>query len=221
MSSRSSSRTRLGADYASRTTPGSALRPTTAAVVDATVHLVMTVQIPMPPPVRRAVLTAHIIASVGLLGDSAGVLAINVRAATTSDPALAASSYELLEMFSVVFGIPLSFASLGTGLALGLGTKWGVLRHRWVTAKLLVILSVIVVGAVIIGPATATMREGGGGAETRLIVASAYDVLALSLATGLSVYKPRRRRQGRGTARRIASGFVNSSSTFPVPTRKP
>jgi hypothetical protein len=148
----------------------------------------------MSPSVRRAVLTGHIIASVGLLGDCAGVLAINIRAATTGDPGLAAASYELLSMFSIAFGIPLSFASLGTGLALGLGTKWGVLRHRWVTSKLLLILSVILVGAFVIGPGTAAMLDGGGGAEGRLIVASAYDVLALSLATGLSVYKPGRRR---------------------------
>jgi hypothetical protein len=69
-----------------------------------------------------------------------------------------------------------------------------VLRHRWVTVKLLVILSVILVGAFVMGPATETMRSGDGGTEPLLIVASAYDVLALSLATGLSVYKPRRRR---------------------------
>jgi uncharacterized membrane protein len=160
----------------------------------------MAVQIPMSPSVRRAVLTGHIIASVGLLGDCAGILAINIRAATTGDPGLAAASYELLDMFSMAFGIPLSFASLGTGLALGLGTKWGVLRHRWVTSKLLLILSVILVGAFVIGPATATMLDGRGGAEGTLIVASAYDVLALSLATGLSVYKPGRRR-ARATAR--------------------
>lgn len=71
----------------------------------------------MSQRVRRTVLTAHIIASVGLLGDCAAVLAINVRAATTEDPRLAAASYELLDMFSFVFGIPLSFATLGTGLA--------------------------------------------------------------------------------------------------------
>lgn len=98
-------------------------------------------------------------------------------------------------MFSVVFGIPLSLASLGTGVLLGLGTKWGALRHRWVAAKLLVILSVILVGALVIGPATAAMREGRGGAEAVLVLASAYDVLALTLATGLSVYKPGRRRR--------------------------
>ena len=162
----------------------------------------MNPRIHMSPPVRRAVLTVHIIASVGLLGDCAGILAINIRAATTGDPALAAASYDLLDMFSIVFGIPLSMASLATGIALGLGTKWGVLRYLWVTAKLLLILSVIVAGAFVIGPAVAAMRAGRGGAEAVLIAASAYDVLALSLATGLSVFKPGRRRRSGQTARR-------------------
>jgi hypothetical protein len=149
----------------------------------------------LSPSVRRAVLTVHIIASVGLLGDCAAVLAINVRAATTGDPALAASSYDLLAMFSVVFGIPLSFTALGTGLVLGLGTKWGVLRHRWVTAKLVLLVTVILAGALVLGPATAAMRDGAGsGNQTLLILASAYDVLVLALATGLSVFKPGRRR---------------------------
>ena len=148
----------------------------------------------LSPRLRRSVLTAHIIASVGLLGDVAAVLAINVRAATTGDPALAASSYELLELFSVLFGIPLSLISLGTGLALGAGTKWGVLRYRWVTAKLLLILSVMLVGALVIGPANAAMSDGRGGAELALILGSAWDVVALSVATGLSVFKPGGRR---------------------------
>jgi Predicted integral membrane protein (DUF2269) len=151
----------------------------------------------LSPSLRRAVLTVHIVASVGLLGDSAALLAVNVRAATTADPQLAASSYELLSMFSLVFGIPLSFTSLITGLVLGLGSKWGVLRHGWVATKLLVILSVILVGALVIGPATSAMLDGRGGSETPLILASAYDVLARTLSTGLSVYKPRRRRAPR------------------------
>ena len=148
----------------------------------------------MSPRARRAVLTTHIIASVGLLGDVAAVLAVNVRAATTPDAALASSSYELLEMFSLVFGIPLSFIALITGLTLGLGSKWGVLRYAWVTAKLLLLLSVILVGALVIGPATSEMQGGSGDAETVLIAAAAWDVLALTVATGLSVYKPGRRR---------------------------
>jgi hypothetical protein len=149
---------------------------------------------PLAPRVRRAVLTTHIVASVGLLGDCAALLAIHVRAATTADPALAASAYELQDMFSFVFGIPLSFAALLTGIVLGFSTKWGVLRHGWVTLKLLAIVSVILVGALVIGPANAAMLDGEGGKETVLIVATAYDVVVLSLATGLSVFKPRRRR---------------------------
>ena len=144
----------------------------------------------MSKSLRRTVLTIHIVASVGLLGDVAAVLAVNIRAATTNDPALASSSYELLQMFSAVFGIPLSFTALVTGVTLGLSSKWGVFRYPWVTAKLALILSVILVGAFVIGPATTEMREGGGDAETLLIVAAAWDVLALTVATTLSVFKP-------------------------------
>lgn len=151
----------------------------------------------MSKSLRRTVLTIHIVASVGLLGDVAAVLAVNIRAATTSDPALASSSYELLQMFSSVFGIPLSFTALVTGVTLGLSSKWGVFRYPWVTAKLALIVSVILVGAFVIGPATTEMRDGGGDAETLLIAAATWDVLALTLATTLSVFKPgglRRRR---------------------------
>jgi len=148
----------------------------------------------MAPALRRSVLTVHIIASVGLLGDSAGFLAVAVRAATTDDPGLAAASYELLDMFSIVFGIPLSMLSLATGIALGLGTKWGVLHYPWVTAKLLLVLSVILVGALVLGPSNAAMLDGRGGKETMLIIGASWDVLALSLATGLSVFKPGKRR---------------------------
>ena len=38
---------------------------------------------------------------------------------TTAGRELAATSYELLDMFSLVFGIPLSFIALATGLTLG------------------------------------------------------------------------------------------------------
>lgn len=149
------------------------------------------------PAVRRAVLTAHIIAGVGLLGDVAAVLAINVRAATTGDPELAAASYELLGMFTVLFGIPLSFGALGTGVLLGLGGKWGVVRYDWVAAKLVLLIGVILVGALVLGPGTEAMRSGDGGAQARLIAGAGYDVVALALATGLSVFKPGRRRRRR------------------------
>ena len=153
----------------------------------------MTQRLRLSPAARRAVLTVHIVASVGLLGDVAGFFALAVRGATTDDPQLAASTWTLLETFSVVFGIPLSFLSLGSGLVLGVGTRWGVLRHRWVTVKLGIILSVILVGSFVLGPSLQAMQDGSGGRETTLLLGSGYDVLALSLAVGLSVYRPRLR----------------------------
>ena len=149
------------------------------------------------PTARRWVLTAHVVSGVGLLGSVAGVLAINVRAATTGDADLAAASYDLLAMFTVLFGIPLSLTALASGVLLGLASKWGVVRHGWVAIKLVLLLGVILVGALVLGPGTDAMRNGDGGAETRLIAGSAYDVIALLGATGLSVFKPRRRRSRR------------------------
>lgn len=145
---------------------------------------------------RRVLLTGHIVTGVGLLGSVAGVLAINIRAATTSDPQLAASSYELLAMLTLLFGIPLSFASLISGVLLGLSSRWGVVRHGWVVTKLVLLIGVILMGAVVLGPGTDAMRNGEGGAEARLIAGSAYDVWALLVSTGFSVFKPRRRRAG-------------------------
>lgn len=156
----------------------------------------------LSPNVRRTLLTVHIVAGVGLLGDVAAVLAINVRAAGTADPALAAASYDLLAMFTVLFGIPLSLIGLASGITLGLSSKWGVLRHGWVMAKLALLIGVILVGALVLGPGTDAMRSGDGGAEARLIAGSAYDVIALSLATALSVFKPRRRAPVRAALRK-------------------
>jgi uncharacterized membrane protein len=149
---------------------------------------------------RRAVLTIHIIASVGLLGDCAGLLAVAVQAATTSDSAVAEGSRQTLEMFGMVFGIPLSLLAVFTGVILAIGTKWGVFRYPWVTIKLALLVSVILVGAVVVGPNSA--REGREGV---IVAAGIYDVLVLCTATGLSVFKPggtraHRRRAGAQTS---------------------
>jgi len=144
----------------------------------------------LSPFLRKLVLTAHIIVSVGLLGDSAGYLAVAIRGAITSDPEIARASWEMLWMFAFLFGVPLSFLALLTGLLLGLGTGWGVFRYPWVTTKLVLILSVIAVGALVLSGGMIAMRNGQGGAEGRLIAGAAYDVIALIVAATLAVFKP-------------------------------
>jgi hypothetical protein len=154
-----------------------------------------------PPRVRQTVLTAHIIISVGLLGDSAGFLAVALRASHTTDPASALELVHVLNMFALVFGIPLSVGAILSGITLGLGTRWGVFRYPWVVTKLLLIVSVMVVGGFVIGPAIDAMLQGRGDTTERLIAAAAYDVLALALATVLGVFKPGRPFRARHTGK--------------------
>jgi predicted integral membrane protein DUF2269 len=144
----------------------------------------------LPLRARHALLTVHIMTAVGLLGDSAGFLAVALRISATSDPTARVELVQVLNMFSVVFGIPLSFAALLSGVALGFTSRWGVFRYPWVTAKLVLILSVMAVGGIFIGPAMTEMLNGGSDASGQLIAAASYDVAALATATGLSVFKP-------------------------------
>ena len=141
---------------------------------------------------RNVVLTIHIVVSVGLLGDSAGFLAVAIRRAMADDAAFADASLDLLGTFALFFGIPLSFLALLTGIALGLGTPWGVFRHPWVIIKLGLTVTVIVVGATILRPVLTDDRNPGSGP---LIVGAAYDVAALTAATALAVFKPGRARR--------------------------
>jgi hypothetical protein len=142
---------------------------------------------------RNVVLTIHIVVSVGLLGDSAGFLAVAVRRSLSDDPASVESAHEILGMFALFFGIPLSFLALITGIVLGWGTRWGVLRYRWVISKLILIVTVIIVGATVLRPVLTEDADQGSG---WLIAGATYDVVALSAATALSVFKPGRARSG-------------------------
>jgi len=151
------------------------------------IHATLRAMKPLSRRMRRTVLSLHIVGGVGLLGVCAVIVLAHVRALTLDDPQPA---YELL-VSTPLLGIPLSFLSVGTGIVLGLTSKWGVLRYGWVTTKLVLNVSVILVGALILGPQTAAMADDGSGSEVALIAGSAYDVAALLLATGLSVFKPR------------------------------
>jgi hypothetical protein len=140
---------------------------------------------------RQAILTVHVAASVAILGDSAGFLAIAIRARGLP-PDDAHASYEVLGMLSVVLGIPLSIIALVTGIALGVGTRWGVFRYPWVITKLVLLVSVMVVGGAVLSPAEDAALDGAGGSAA-LIAGAGWDVLALLAAVGLSVVKPGRR----------------------------
>ncbi len=139
---------------------------------------------------RNVLLTVHVVVSVGLLGDSAGFLAVAIRRATSNDPAFVDTAHDLLGTFALYFGIPLSFLALLTGIGLGVGTRWGLFKYPWVATKLVLIVTVIIVGATLLRPVVTGGETSGGDAP--LIIGASYDVVALTAATALAVFKPGR-----------------------------
>ena len=137
--------------------------------------------------IRKPLLLVHITASVALLGATASSLLLAVVAAT--DPDLAHSAYELMSLQSFVFGIPLSFIALFSGIALGPASKWGVLRYWWTTLKLGLLVLVILNGALNIGRMT-EQRLDGAGSEWALVAVVSASVALLLASIGLSVFKP-------------------------------
>lgn len=74
---------------------------------------------------RKAWLFARIAAAGGWFGIDL-VLAVLVVVAAGGDPAVAESAYRVLERFAV---LPLIAVSLASGIVLGPGTKYGLVRH--------------------------------------------------------------------------------------------
>jgi hypothetical protein len=96
--------------------------------------------------------------------------------------------------------VPLAFASLLTGLIQSLGTPWGLFRHYWILAKLLLTAFatiVLLVKMELIGYAarlaaeTILSRADLRAAGIELAVHAAGGLLVLLVPAVLSVYKPR------------------------------
>jgi cytochrome bd-type quinol oxidase subunit 2 len=167
----------------------------------------------MKPRLRKTVMVIHVVGSVGLLGSVATLLLIAIIAATTNDAQLADSAYRLMQAETMAFGIPLSFISLLSGIALGLGTRWRVLRYWWTALKLGAIVAVILMGALVIGPAIDAMRDDPeAGAEWRIITAATLDVILLGTSVVLSIFKPGGRVRAQRAARSPATGQAAASS---------
>jgi hypothetical protein len=147
---------------------------------------------------RKGLLTLHIVSAVGLLGSVSGLLVAGIRAATRDDVTEAHTIYELMSVLPFALGIPLSFIALGSGLLLGLTSRWGVLRHWWVTGKLALLTTTILVGALVTGPSidelvvqTAPGQPGGPSGEWELVAVLGLQIVMVLTASTLAVFKPR------------------------------
>src|SRR5207247_2097795 len=99
----------------------------------------------MTPSLRKFTLTAHVVSSVGLLGSIAAFLALAVAGLTRQDEQIVRAAYLAMNLTARFVIVPLAFASLLTGLIQSLGTPWGLFRHYWVLAKLLLTVFVTIV----------------------------------------------------------------------------
>lgn len=149
---------------------------------------------------RKFALTAHVTASVGWLGAVAGFLVLAIAGLTSQDAQLVRATYLAMELTGWCVIVPLSLASLPTGLVMSLGTEWGLFRHYWVVAKLLI--TVLTTGLLLVHMqpvghlarvvAETTLARGElAGLRVQLVADAGAALLALLTATALSVYKPR------------------------------
>jgi hypothetical protein len=151
--------------------------------------------------VRKWTLATHLLSSVGWIGADLAFLILSVTGFTSGDPALAAACYRAIGTFAVWLLLPLGLLSLTTGLLLGIGSRYGLVRYWWVLLKLVinVVLLVLVVVALrpVVGDAAAastrvdpTLGQRLGSAPRDLLFPPVVSITTLSFATYLGVFKP-------------------------------
>jgi hypothetical protein len=152
----------------------------------------------MTPRLRKFALTAHVTSSVGWLGAVAGFLALAVAGLTSHDAQMVRAAYLTLELIGWFVLVPLSLASLLTGLVMSLGTTWGLFRHYWVLFKLLISVFATIILLIYMGTfsymasvAADPSADLGVVRNASPTLHAALALLVLLVATVLAVYKPR------------------------------
>jgi hypothetical protein len=133
---------------------------------------------------RLVLLLVHVLGSVGWWGAAVCVAALVAGAAATSEPALGRAVGVL-----VWLTLGGAFAAAVTGVLLGLGSRWGVVRYRWVVVKEAIAVAVVVTDLALVRPGVARVLAGTRPPGALLGPAVAH-VVVLTAATVLSVFKP-------------------------------
>jgi hypothetical protein len=153
----------------------------------------------MTAGVRKLALTTHVTSSVGWLGSVAAFLALAIAGVSSGDSQMVRAAYLAMHLTIWFVIVPLSVASLLTGLVDALGTPWGLVRHYWVVTKLLLTVSATTILLVhtqsIDHVAEAASRMDLAASDLRhlrlqLVGDAAAALFVLCATTTLSVYKP-------------------------------
>ncbi|WP_246032050.1 hypothetical protein [Leptospira fluminis] len=155
----------------------------------------------MSPSLRKFNLTTHVATSVGWMGAVASFLVLSIAGIASVNAEVVRSSYISMDLVSKYAILPMSLASVLTGLILALGTPWGLFRYYWVFIKF--VLGVFATIALILHQfvaiseaskkvmiATVGSFPNPGQFGPQLVFDAALAFLVLLFATLLSVYKP-------------------------------
>jgi uncharacterized membrane protein len=161
---------------------------------------------------RKLFLVLHIIAAALWFGVDIALGTLALTAVLADDPRVAGTALQAIPMFAIwpMFGA--SLVSLVTGVLLGLGSKYGLLKYWWVAVKLAanLLMSTLIVLSLRPGvdDAAEIGRRLGAGDPTAVIPSDLlYPVFVapslLLLSFVLSVWKPRARLRGRRTRTKV------------------
>ncbi|MFI0366747.1 hypothetical protein ACH35V_02640 [Actinomadura sp. 1N219] len=160
---------------------------------------------------RKAVLVTHIVSAGAWIGIDVMVAVLVLTGRFGSSDEVRGLAYEALATFVVWPMLGAGLLSLTTGLILGLGTRWGLVRYWWVAIKLVLNLVLCTLIWVALRPGMDEVGAYGrdlvnGAPEpaaiSNLFFPPAVSLATLTLATVLAVAKPWGRIRRTGGARR-------------------
>lgn len=165
----------------------------------------------MTPQLRRAALVVHVTTSVGWFGAVAAYLALALIGLYGGDPQSVRGAYIAMDLVGWWVIVPLSLASLLSGVVQSLGTSWGLFRHYWVAVKFW--LNVVASGLLLLHmqptsgladvAARTTLASGDHrAARVQLALDAGAALILLLTTTTLAVFKPRGRTRW-GARRRV------------------
>jgi hypothetical protein len=167
---------------------------------------------------RKGVLVVHIASAGAWIGIDVVLGVLVFTALLTDDDVTRALCYRALELFAVWPLIVTGLVCLASGVVLGLGTKWGLVRYWWVAIKLALNVVLVLLVAFALRPGVIEMAEQGrlfaAGEPASLAVGGLIfppivSTSALLVATVLAVFKPwgrTRKRWAPGRDARRAAG---------------
>jgi hypothetical protein len=156
---------------------------------------------------RHALLSVHIVSTVGALGADVTILVLGLSGLAGSSPA---TVYPAMGLIGGSILAPLAVAALVTGIVLARLTVWGVFNYWWVTIKLATTtgLAVLVLQVLVPRFAAASQAAASGVAladadRLQLVVTAATGTTLLIAMIVLAVFKPswRLRRAEHGSRR--------------------